>query len=261
MELEASLVMAHHIRVHHISRLAPPIAIAIIDGSSMWGVFGATVVVAATSIDDAVWLVPYTTSPRLPLAIRLLHGAIFVCTLETLALLCCLSAQAVYHVVGQQDEWIFGAIGATLCWIIAGILYVKKLLKKRRRQQRLEQEASSNNGYGAVAIDEEKTYEEEVESSILFSPWTVISLTFLGSLDEISYFPALLVGGVFTNIELCVGTLLAACLILVTITVFLSQCKPLIDWLDSIPLYGIVGVFAIVLTVGVIVDVFSDEDS
>jgi uncharacterized membrane protein YedE/YeeE len=83
-------------------------------------------------------------------------------------------------------------------------------------------------------------------------------LTFVGALDEISYFPALLVGGVFSSWQLCLGTLLAACLILVIITMFLSQCKPLIEWLDTIPLYGIVGAFAIVLTGGVVVDLLSE---
>ena len=229
------------------------------------GLAGATLVVAATTIDDAVWLVPYTTSPKLTAKFRVLHGALFVLTLEMLAGLCCLTAQAVFRIVGEQDDWIFGVIGAILCWIIAATLYVKKLLKRRRRQQAEQRshhdassEPQSTEGYGTIPVDLDATQEQD-EPHITFAPWTVISLTFLGALDEISYFPALLVGGVFTWWELCLGTFFAACLILVIISLFLSQCQPLIKWLDSIPLYGIVGMFAIALTIGVIVDLWKEE--
>jgi hypothetical protein len=69
-------------------------------------------------------------------------------------------------------------------------------------------------------------------------------------LDEISYFPALLVGKVFSPTELCLGTAFATIIILVIVLAFLSKFKPLVDFLDGIPLYGIVGMFAIILTVG-----------
>lgn len=224
------------------------------------GLVGATLVVAGTTIDDAVWLVPYVTSRKLFVSTRVCHGVIFVGTLELLALLCSLTAQAVYSVLGTREDWIFGGVGAILCWTIAVILYVKKMLKKRRRHQQQEgattHQPSSKGQYGAVAVTVDK--EDEEEPSISFSPWTVASLTFLGALDEISYFPALLVGGVFSSWQLCLGTLLAACLILIIITMFLSQCKPLIEWLDTIPLYGIVGAFAIVLSGGVVVDLLNE---
>jgi hypothetical protein len=83
--------------------------------------------------------------------------------------------------------------------------------------------------------------------------WMIMSLTTLGALDEISYFPALLVGNVFSPSELCIGTLLASGIILVIVLMFLSKFKPLVDFLDSIPLYGIVGIFAVILTAGLFV--------
>lgn len=85
------------------------------------------------------------------------------------------------------------------------------------------------------------------------SVWMIMSLTTLGALDEISYFPALLVGNVFSPSELCIGTLLASGIILVIVLMFLSKFKPLVDFLDSIPLYGIVGIFAVILTAGLFV--------
>lgn len=225
----------------------------------MWGVLGATLIVTATTLDDTVWLVPYTCSTKISVSIRVLHAAIFVFTLESLAILCCLTAQGVNRLVGEREnnDWVFGAIGATCCWTIAGILYIKKLLRKRQwRAQESSLQQPIDADYGTIPGVEDK---QEDVSPMSFSPWTVISLTFLGALDEISYFPALLVGHVFTGWDLCIGTFVAASLILLVVTAFLSQCRPLMEWLDSIPLYGIVGMFAIVLTIGVLVDLWNEE--
>ena len=215
------------------------------DGS-MFGLIGATLTVAATTIDDAIWLVPYTSPEKLSLTTRALNMAVFVGTLEVLAILCCLIAQGVISVI--QDEWILGALGATLCWIIAAVLYIKKLLKKRQRALQVEQSQS----YDSIPAQE-----QEPDEPLAFDPWTVMSMTCLGALDEISYFPALLVGHVFSGWELCVGTFLAACLILLVITTFLAPCRPLMEWLDGIPLYGIVAMFATVLTISVLVDLWT----
>jgi cadmium resistance protein CadD (predicted permease) len=223
----------------------------------MIGLIGATLTVAATTIDDAIWLVPYVTSG--PLGVRWIHMTAFVGTLVALALMCVLLSRGLVKIVPSQESWILGAIGAGLCWAIAIGLYVKKWWKRRRRasaQQELQLEAGE--GYGAVLRQEEKEEEETMPPEA--SPWTVASLTFLGALDEISYFPALLVGHIFTGWELVVGALLAACLILVVLSMFLVKCRPVIEWLDRIPLYNVVGFFAFILTVGVFVDVLNAED-
>ena len=91
------------------------------------------------------------------------------------------------------------------------------------------------------------------------SPFTVVSLTALGSLDEVSYFPSLVLGSVFSPLDLCLGTLVASCIILLAISLLLSTCGPLLHWLDRIPLYGIVAAFALVLTVSVVLDVESED--
>ena len=105
--------------------------------------------------------------------------------------------------------------------------------------------------------------DSEDESDVISnkpSPWAVISFTTLGALDEVSYFPTLLLGKMFTPLDLCLGTLLASCIVLLVVNLFLSQCKPILDFLDRIPLWVIVGGFATVLTVGVLVDVFSRDE-
>ena len=240
--------------------------------------------VAATTADDAIWLVPYT-SPKLPICTRLIHGALFVATLEVLVCICVAVASGLQWAVsdGKDAEILLGSIGAGTCWIIAAGLYIKKWLKRRRRAaaqcelQRATTHRMSN--YGSVSEDDdsnkqqqqvhddleaplacEDLHEDNDDDRIQLSVWAVVSFTFLGALDEISYFPSLILGGLFTPLDLCLGTFFAACIILVVVTLFLSKCKPLLDWLDSIPLYSIVGTFAVVLTAGVMLDVFTDKD-
>jgi hypothetical protein len=76
-------------------------------------------------------------------------------------------------------------------------------------------------------------------------------------LDEISYFPALILGHVFSIWELVLVTLLAGILML-AIRVFLAtQCTPLMDFLDDrVPLYVIIAVFAMILTLHLLWDIF-----
>lgn len=112
-----------------------------------------------------------------------------------------------------------------------------------------------SNQYGSINNDD---YDEHAVSSKP-SPWAVISFTTLGALDEVSYFPSLLLGGIFTPLDLCLGTFFAACIVLAVVTLFLAQCKPVLDFLDRIPLYGIVAAFATVLTVDVIFDVMAED--
>jgi hypothetical protein len=296
------------------------------------GIIGATILITSTTIDDAVWLVPYTTSSHLPLSTKVINGVTFILTLELLSIFCVGIYSALRHGLifaynnngessqdqGQQQEedlkeqnekisFIMECIGASLCWSIAIFLFIKKLLKRRRKRlqkQRKELEeqqllletsnatdasiptlgqdavhsytmlskdtTSVNNNMSlddtmSPSIDLEKSNkkndngnsngDKNDDDAINAIPNTpsilmVISFTTLGALDEISYFPALIMGNIFTPFELCVGALLAAILILSVISLFLAQCKPLVDCLDRIPLYGIVGMFAIVLTVG-----------
>ena len=76
-----------------------------------------------------------------------------------------------------------------------------------------------------------------------------MSLTALGSLDEISYFPPLILGGIFSPAELVLGTFLAALCMVLIVVLALQPCKPCMECLDRIPLYAVVTVFAILLTV------------
>mmetsp|Transcript_21324 Transcript_21324/g.32007 ORF Transcript_21324/g.32007 Transcript_21324/m.32007 type:complete len:331 (-) Transcript_21324:170-1162(-) len=324
------------------------------------GIIGATLLITATTIDDTVWLVPYTTSSHLPFHTKLLHSLSFILTLECLSLVCVLvdtllergllayfngsgssgnstiggGADATVEIESMNAEeekisFMMQCIGVVLCWSIAIYLLVKKILKKRRRarQREREQEGQQQGGGEGEDLALTQTQEQQqlliqnqhsqhteatlgqnaVHSLVLSMDTTmssyqsngatdsyqnkqdqedqdgegqnnsghdnggddddsdnkemntipttpsigmIISLTTLGALDEISYFPALIMGKIFSPMELCIGALLASVIILCVIVFFLGQCKPLVDFLDSIPLYGIVGMFAVVLTIG-----------
>eukprot|EP00559_Dactyliosolen_fragilissimus_P005849 CAMPEP_0184860650 /NCGR_PEP_ID=MMETSP0580-20130426/5511_1 /TAXON_ID=1118495 /ORGANISM="Dactyliosolen fragilissimus" /LENGTH=235 /DNA_ID=CAMNT_0027357849 /DNA_START=85 /DNA_END=788 /DNA_ORIENTATION=- len=234
--------------------------------------------VFSTTLDDAVWLVPYVGSATLSTKTRAIHALLFVSTLEGLVLSCILVysilyqgviAQNKYYTVGdvEREEILSGSLGAILCWSIAAFLYVKKWLKRRsRRRREKESHDKSQSGEEELLVqgvvmnkynNEDEQNEEEDRKIDPHHPSICAILTFttLGAFDEISYFPALLLGHIFTPMELCLGTMLASMLILFIITFFLSRFKPVIDFLDSIPLYGIISAFAIVLTLGVFFDV------
>lgn len=247
------------------------------------GLIGATITVFATTLDDAIWLVPYVgSSSHFSTSARLSHALTFVLTLECLGIASVLIALAVKAGVLQlgggeeasqeEAEILLGSVGAGFCWILALYFFIKKLLKRRRRQKQKEEEEQRrlvSNGeagegggdsshYGSAQSEPNHNHEED-EQPLDGSLGTIMSLTTLGALDEISYFPALVVGNIFKPWEICLGTLLAASIILIIVTYFLARCKPLADCLDRIPLYAVIGLFAIILTFGVVDDVLSKE--
>lgn len=236
----------------------------------------ATLTVAATTADDAVWLVPYILSHHLPIHHRILHGLIFIGTLQVMVLLCVLMA----HTIGLfvTEEYILGAIGATLCWGIAIFMMVKKMIKSKKRREAEQIKAAqqgeapllvvaSTDSDSAVPADDGSSYGSvpttnhvaQESEGVSWSPWLVVSLTMVGALDEVSYFPSLILGKVFSPVDLCLGTFFAACLIVAVVGLFLSRCRPILEFLDRIPLYAVLFVFATILTIGAILDYFHEQ--
>lgn len=238
-------------------------------------VIGAAGIVLVTTLDDAVWLVPFVAhETHRPTAV--LHAVLFVATLECMAIaMSVLTILSEKSVLGGFSETGFTALGAALCWLLAGFLLYRSIRKRRRRQQQRQRQEQEEDQRQAAAerVPVADTEQERIKSEVdpllenreennddhSPKPWMIISLTFLGSLDEISYFPSLLLGGIFNGIELCMGTLIAASIMLLVVLVFLRPCKPLMDCFDSIPLYGVVGLFAVLLTAELIWDIASDD--
>jgi hypothetical protein len=119
----------------------------------------------------------------------------------------------------------------------------------RQRQQDVTSTTSSTLGSSST-------------SSPMFtgpSPLTVMSLTCVGFLDEVSYFPTLILGKILTPVELVIGTILAG-IIMLCIQIFVAQTvvRPVIDWIDDhVQLYHIIGVFATLLTIQLLWDLHS----
>jgi hypothetical protein len=268
------------------------------------GLGAATLLVLATTLDDAVWLVPFVGSRSLPWSIRTLHATVFVATLTGLSSACVILATVLAQTTTSRSssaknrELYLGGFAALLCWGIALFLYIRIRIKRANRQRNQVTLSSANHGdstlllsgndpkdnndndcitsgdYGSAGVapdvevvvlqrppplDEDLPVRNNTNghsSSPTASPWTVASLTAAGALDEISYFPALILGRVFSPMQLCLGTFLAAVVMLgiVTSATNLAASQPLMEALDRVPLYGIVAGFAMILTIETIVD-------
>jgi hypothetical protein len=239
---------------------------------SIHGVAGAAATVVLTTLEDCVFLVPFVVQATSS-AVAWIHASIFV---GTFTLLACIISTAtvvlgntVLEFVEARDIFLV-AVSAVLCWTLAAFLFWRSWQKSRTRNGREVTEPESvaiqskrDEFYGTYvqsstleAIEEEmeeNNYSagDELENSFrtnTLRPWMLGSLVVLGSLDEVSYFPALILGDVFTAAELCLGTFLASLFMLTVVMVFLSQCQPILDFVDKIPLYAVVAVFAAIVT-------------
>ena len=248
------------------------------------GLAGAAVTVLLTTLEDAIWLVPLILKASTK-TIGVLHAATFIATFTLLSLSIGLVTKLALKQTQvenlKRQDFVLAAAGALLCWIVAAILYYrawrkrqKRLLREKEewaRQSDLESAAlfepvdssrtitssgpalSLASGYGSAdspseALLENGGSEESSQPESQQQIWLVISLTVIGALDEVSYFPALIVGDVFSVAELTLGTALASVVILLIVCFALAPCRPALEFLDEIPLYGVVFVFAIILS-------------
>jgi ABC-type multidrug transport system fused ATPase/permease subunit len=253
---------------------------------SVAGTAGAACTILLTTLDDCVWLVPFvshTTTRR----IAILHWLTFSATLIGLTSIVSVvtvlvkqwflkrsSAVGLGHSAGKwsiSGSQLWNVVAATLCWSLAGYFYYRSWLKRKKRQHRESRlnderpatasEAASavsnlrstevqKSDYGAIDMQYDKSNDRSGDvATATVQPWTVVSLTIVGALDEVSYFPALILGGVFTATELVLGSIFTACTMIFVVRCCLSQCRPLMDLLDQIPLYAVVTCFAIVMSV------------
>ena len=90
------------------------------------------------------------------------------------------------------------------------------------------------------------------------SPLVSSYVGYARSLGKISYFPASVIRKIFLLLELCLGNFLAGRIVFAVVVLFLSQFKPLLNLFDLIPIYWIVTIFALNLTLEVVVDIIFD---
>jgi len=77
---------------------------------------------------------------------------------------------------------------------------------------------------------------------------TLFVIAFLGSVDDLTLFVPMLVGKGFDIVQLMVGALTAATAIVI-LCIFIGLCRPVANFLSSIPLALIVGTFATLLLI------------
>lgn len=265
---------------------------------SIWSVslprlLGATATVLVTTLDDCVWLVPFLAQAN-HCHTAILSAVTFVATLTGMtvgvSIVTLVLRRTVLTPSMGATDLIISSFGAIFCWVVAGYLYYRSWRKRQRRRQQREREEQQQRapqqeehernlvvGDTTTAAATERDALLQQQESQKENPssaddasttrrnekprlWMVVSLTFLGSLDEISYFPGLLLGRVFTPAELSGGALLAALTMLLIVTTCLGTCQPCMECLDRIPLFGVVGVFAILLTGEVIWDLIAPDN-
>ena len=213
---------------------------------SLSKLLAATITILVTTLDDCVWLVPFVAKRETALC----HGSLFVVTLTSMAVLV---TETTYLFSSRLpfSETVLQGIGALFCWSLAGYLLYRSLQKGRRRQQQQKLRAQIDQDEETplvVPSSNQQPCRDQPSDDDISQPWMVVTLTFVGSLDEIMYFPGLLLGHLFTAWELCLGAFLAACIMLLMVLTCLRQCQPLMDCLDRIPLYAVVTVFAVLMT-------------
>jgi hypothetical protein len=216
---------------------------------------------------------------------KAIHALTFILTLQFVVVLSIILSNATKLVVNKKIGDTLPFVGATLAWLIAVYLYVRTIMKKRRRRKKEEESEKmktnvavlkeesiaiklDGGGYGSADNkgSNEGSYEDSgivasssssssSSSSKFFKvddklgPVTVFTLTLMGALDELTYFPSVLIGGTFTGVDLAIGAFVSCTVILIVIAYLLSTFKPILELMDKIPLYGVVAVFATILTV------------
>jgi len=217
-------------------------------------IFALAMTIFATTADDLLWLVPYTLKAKSKW-VRIAHAALFVITLQIICLSCGFIAYSTIAVV--VNEVFISWVGAGFAWTIAVSLFIRKQVKMSKHKRMIAEEDcrdaeyTSAKSYGTVLHcgDNIDLDEKEDNESVGFSPGQIISLTFIGALDEVSYFPAILLSKSFTIFQLNMAALVACLSILLIIQFWLPIFMPLLSWIDNhIPLFAIVGLYAVILT-------------
>jgi len=229
--------------------------------------------VILTSGDDALWLVPFIASPQRSTDRHALNMTVWFLTLlslvgvaEVVLLLGVgLGQTGFFETLGMNWplELCLSFIGVVIAWTLVLLFFLKwswklyrkaqkKALKAKKKAQKSEDAAllqEPTTDYAATEAPRDTALEPKQAPAAASDVCTVISLTITGGLDEVAYFPSLLLTQVFTVWEMAMGTALAAVVLLVVLKCCLAYCTPVLELMDKIPLWVIVSIFASVMTI------------
>lgn len=227
------------------------------------------VTVIATSGDDALWLVPFVASPTRSASHRFINGIVWTCTLVGIV-----GVSYLFVVFGNyagEAGWlsaIFGPtwpaelclsfIGLVLVWIICLIMLVKYILKQRKKAARKKAQLAQKQQANYKAVESggvSSPKEETKEDPTVWGDFCkIVLLTITGGLDEVAYFPSLLLTNTYTIAEMCLGTLVACILLWAVLVCALGSCKPILEAMDKIPMWAFVAFYGVILTVMFVVE-------
>ncbi len=204
-----------------------------------------------TTVDDALWLLPFLVSNELTGGQRFVHGLCFVASLQVVvaisALLAAMGKKTLqdFGIFSLDPEATLSVIAAALAWSVVLVLVIKKYRKDRSRRV----------GYEEVPSEDIQIQNEDAKT-VRFSPRTVVACSLIGAVDELFYFPPLLLANppLFGVPELSVGALIASTTVAVVVSLLLNQCRRFVEWCDSIEIAGFVGLFALSLTIEAVRD-------
>ncbi|HRH94043.1 MAG TPA: hypothetical protein PKV72_05955 [Candidatus Peribacteria bacterium] len=179
--------------------------------SHIFAILGACLAKLASSADDVVWLLPFVSGARRSSGIR--SAVLYVATLEFVVLL----------------SWIIALAGggALRLWLPAA-----------QAEEALQYASAILLACYALFLWSRGPVNPEHPARA-----SVVIISFLGSLDELSYFPGLQWSGLFSPLELAAGTALAGAAV-VGICLGAGGLKGVSRRLEAIPLWLIVAVFA-----------------
>eukprot|EP00928_Gymnodinium_smaydae_P087649 TRINITY_DN71888_c0_g1_i1.p1 TRINITY_DN71888_c0_g1~~TRINITY_DN71888_c0_g1_i1.p1 ORF type:complete len:262 (+),score=65.93 TRINITY_DN71888_c0_g1_i1:158-943(+) len=255
----------------------------------MWvaGLASAFAIKLTSSIDDVVWLAPFLTS-NLSFAAKGQNAGIYitVCLTQTLvAMAIAYSGNTIVEYLTKDSKGAWSTdkiltVGASVLLILFGIKLVYEYVTEedednggngdKAESREVPSQAPKGPAYDKVATDEnapapaaadveaavaplnvedkEAVGEERSGANKTGGAWTLFVIAFVGSVDDLTLFVPMLVGKAFDLAQLMLGAFSAAAFI-VTLCLCIGMCKPIADFLSSVPLFVIVGLFALVLMV------------
>lgn len=212
------------------------------------GMFSAVAIKLTSSIDDVVWLAPFMAVPR---KLQIKHAIIYVwvCFFQAILALAIshagetgLNALSTSNRGWSSNKILTLAAGGSL--VFYGFYLAYEYCQDGRKIDTEElkgfihQSESELDSIGARQKAQMTSWRaRELSTQSLFI------VAFLGSLDDLTLFVPMLVGRAMSWVQLMIGTLFAATSI-ITVCVFLAMFKPIAAFLQRLPLYAIILVFA-----------------
>ena len=233
--------------------------------SSLSRIASASFLIFVTTADDALWLIPMLSHSKNSFIERCAHCLTFVLTLQMACFFSWIISIIFTKMIsvvttdGISLQHRLELCGVVLCWAIAIGLFIKSEIKRRKRlrnehnQTPLVNQDSEKARYNSIPVECGEAVGGATTSHDAPQIATVMTLTLLGALDEIICFPMFIINGSFSYMELSVGCFVASLTVVMVVLFMLKTFKPLLEFFDTIPLYGIIAVYALMLTISLFI--------